>query len=222
MSNAYLSLMTTPSVREVQRRSYGAARPLPETLAPTPLTEEEMSFIQERDSFYMATVSETGWPYLQHRGGPSGFLRTLSPRLLGFADYKGNRQLLSVGNLATNDRVALFFMDYPNRSRLKVEGRVRFEDPRQKPELLRQLVEPEMASKVERLFLIDVVAYDWNCSQHITPRYTAEQVERIMRPVQQRVAELTEQVQQLQAKLNTAQNAPPLPPSPQAPTILPS
>ena len=202
MTTKYLSLMTTPAVREAQRHYYAASRPIPESAEPVSLTEEEMDFIRERDSFYIATVTETGWPYMQHRGGRAGFLKVLNPRLLAFADYKGNRQLLTTGNLAANDRVALFLMDYPTRNRLKIMGHARVEDARHHPELLAQLVDPEQQSKVERLIMIDVVAYDWNCSQYITPRYTTEQVETLVRPLQQRVAALTEQVRELQAKLS--------------------
>src|SRR5215471_1426429 len=102
------------------------------------LTQEEITFIQARDSFYMATVSETGWPYIQHRGGRAGFLRVLNPETLAFADYQGNRQLLSTGNLAANDRVALFLMNYPQRTRLKILGHARVEDAREHPELAQQ------------------------------------------------------------------------------------
>ena len=138
----------------------------------------------------MATVSETGWPYVQHRGGKPGFLRVTSPSTLAFADYKGNRQLLSTGNLAVNDRVTLFLMDYPQRTRLKILGHARVEDARQHPELVAQLAEPEVQRIVERLVLIEVVSFDWNCPQHITPRYTAAEVEKAIAPLRQRIAEL--------------------------------
>ena len=106
------------------------------------LTDDEVRFIQSRDSFYMATVNESGWPYLQHRGGKPGFLRVVSPTSLAFADYKGNRQTLSTGNVAVNDRVCLFLMDYPQRTRLKILGNARVEDARQHPELVAQFSTP--------------------------------------------------------------------------------
>jgi len=138
----------------------------------------------------MATVTETGWPYLQHKGGPPGFLRVLSPTQLGFADYSGNRQLLSTGNLAVNDRVALFLMDYPQRSRLKILGHARVTDARDQPQLVTQLAQPGILAKVERAVLIDVVSFDWNCAQFITPRFTAAEIEHAVAPLHRRIAEL--------------------------------
>ena len=138
----------------------------------------------------MATVSETGWPDVQHRGGQPGFLRVLSPTALAFADYKGNRQLLSTGNLAANDRVTLFLMDYPQRTRLKIFGHACVEDARQNPELVAQLAEPEVQRLVERLFLIEVVSFDWNCQKYITPRYTVAEIQELVAPLRQRIAEL--------------------------------
>jgi predicted pyridoxine 5'-phosphate oxidase superfamily flavin-nucleotide-binding protein len=137
------------------------------------MTSSEAYFIASRDSFYMATVSETGWPYLQHRGGPPGFVKVLGPNLIGFADFKGNRQLISTGNLEVTDRAALFMMDYPHRTRLKLLGHARVLDARENPELLAELAPEPLRNKVERLFLIQVISYDWNCPQYITPRFTA-------------------------------------------------
>jgi len=142
----------------------------------------------------MASVSEAGWPYIQHRGGRAGFLRVLNPHTLAFADYTGNRQMLSTGNLAANDRVALFLMDYPQRTRLKILGHARVEDARQHPALVRQLSEPDTHRIVERLFFIEVVSFDWNCPKHITPRYTIEEVEKLVAPLKERVAELEAQL----------------------------
>ena len=139
--------------------------------------------------------------YVQHRGGQPGFLRVVSPAQLRFADYKGNRQLLSTGNLAANDRVALFLMDYPRRERLKILGHARIEDARRHPELVAQLAEPEAHGMVERLFFIDVLAFDWNCPKYITPRYTAADVESAVAPLKQRIAEL-------EAQLKTQNNGP--------------
>ena len=138
----------------------------------------------------MATINENGWPYIQHRGGRVGFLRVLDPQTLAFADYRGNRQMLSTGNLAANERVAFFLMDYPRRTRLKILGHARVEDARQHPELVEQLADPDARPIVERLFLIKVVAFDWNCPKYITPRYTAAEIEQIVGPLKQRIAEL--------------------------------
>jgi len=194
MAFKFHELAFTDSVRHAQEEYYGQSRPVRHVPGPDALTHDEISFIQARDSFYMATVSETGWPYLQHRGGEVGFLRVLSPTQLAFADYKGNRQLISVGNLAVTDRVMLFLMDYPQRTRLKIMGHARLEDARKHPELVAQLAEPEVRAQVERLFFIDVVSFDWNCNQHITPRYTLEDIKGIISPLQQRIAELEAQL----------------------------
>lgn len=138
------------------------------------LTARESDFIQRRDSFYMATVSETGWPYVQHRGGPPGFLRVISPDQLAYADFRGNTQLITVGNVTRNDRCSLILMDYANRRRLKILGRIRVEDSASLDSTTLEKVElPGYRARVERVFFIDVAAYDWNCPQHITQRYTA-------------------------------------------------
>ncbi len=194
MAGRYLETYFTPKVLAAQRKYFGRSQNLPPQPERDPLTDEERSFIEARDSFYIATVSENGWPYMQHRGGAPGFLRVVSPTQLAFADYKGNRQMLSTGNLAANDRVALFLMDYPRRERLKILGRARVEDARQHPELLAQLAEPGTRDLVERLFFIEVISFDWNCPKYITPRYTAAEVEAAVEPLKQRIAELEAQL----------------------------
>lgn len=190
MAAKFLELAFTDSVRKAQERFYGAAQRITDAPERDTLTEDETGFIQSRDSFYMATVSETGWPYMQHRGGKPGFLHVLSTTQLAFADYKGNRQMLSTGNLAANDRVTLFLMDYPQRMRLKILGHVRIEDARHHPKIVAQLAEPEVQRIVERLFFMDVVSFDWNCPKYITPRYTAAEVEEAVAPLRQRITEL--------------------------------
>ena len=140
------------------------------------LSQTETQFIAERDSFYMATVSETGWPYVQHRGGPKGFLRVLDGKTLGFADYLGNRQYVSVGNLKTESRVSLFLMDYPNRRRLKLLGRAKLVGP-EDGDVIERLSLPDYRARIERGVLITVEAFDWNCPQHITPRHTVAEIE---------------------------------------------
>lgn len=155
------------------------------------LTARETAFVAARDSFYLATVSETGWPYLQHRGGPAGFLRVVGPRRLAFADFGGNRQFISVGNAAQNDRAALFLMDYPNRLRLKLLGRMRVYDLGDAPpELVFDVELPGYSASIERVIAIEVEAFDWNCSQHITPRFTAADVRSALQPLQERIAAL--------------------------------
>jgi predicted pyridoxine 5'-phosphate oxidase superfamily flavin-nucleotide-binding protein len=195
MADKFHEILFTDSVRKAQAHYYGKSQRVEGAPERDALTEDEITFIQSRDSFYLATVSETGWPYVQHRGGRPGFLRVINPTSLAFADYKGNRQLLSTGNLAVTDRVTLFLMDYPQRARLKILGHARVEDARQHPELVAQLAEPEVRGIVERLFFIEVVSFDWNCSQYITPRYTAAEVEVAVAPLKQRIAELEARLQ---------------------------
>ncbi len=190
MAEVFLQTLSTPSVLAARRHYYGRAADPGAPAGPDPLTGEERQFIEARDSFYMATIAENGWPYVQHRGGRPGFLRVLDPGRLGFADFRGNRQMLSAGNLAANDRVALILMDYPRRERLKILGHAHVVDAHAQPELAAQLSETDSRGVVERVVLIDVLSYDWNCPQHITPRYTADDVEAMMLPLRRRIAEL--------------------------------
>ncbi len=141
--------------------------------------QEEEDFIGSRDSFYMATVTPDGWPYIQHRGGPLGFLATINERTLAFADYAGNKQYITTGNLSVNDRLAMFLMDYPGRTRLKIIGHARVLEPGEDLGIEAQLI-PQPGKGIERIFVLDVVGFDWNCSQHITPRYTKEELQVAM------------------------------------------
>jgi uncharacterized protein len=167
------------------------------------LTSSEEYFLAQRDSFYMASVSETGWPYVQHRGGAKGFIRVLNPKLLGFADLRGNKQYISVGNFEHDARVALFFMDYPNQTRLKILGRVEVhEHDVAAPEYIQQFRETtEKSDVIERVILIHVEGFDWNCPQHITPRYTMEELQETLEPVRVKLAELQAENADLRAKL---------------------
>jgi len=190
MPGKYLELMVTPAVARAQKHYFGRAMDTSGAPERDPLTEEEQDFIAARDSFYLATVTETGWPYVQHRGGKPGFLRVINPTALAFADYKGNRQMVSTGNLTVNDRVSLFLIDYPQRTRLKILGHARVEDARQHHELVAQLAEPDVRGIVERIFFIDVVSFDWNCPKYITPRYSADEVEAASARRRKRIADL--------------------------------
>jgi len=194
MAAKYRDLTFTDSVRRAQQQYYGRTAAVTPAAARDLLGEAEVEFIAARDSFYLATASESGWPYVQHRGGPAGFLRVLDRHTLAFADYQGNRQLLTAGNVSANDRVALLLMDYPNRRRLKILGRARIEDARAHPELLSQVADPAMASKTERLALIDVVSFDWNCPKYITPRYSMAEVQELVQPLKARIAALEAQL----------------------------
>ena len=191
MADRYLETCFTPETLAAQAHYYGSQQGSPAAPERDVLGAEELEFIAQRDSFYLATVTSNGWPYLQYRGGPAGFLKLTDPHTLGFADFKGNRQLLSTGNLANNGRASLFLMDYPRRERLKILGHARVLDAREHPELADQLSPSSvLRGKVERLFLIDVIGFDWNCPQYITPRFTEAEVNAAIAPFKQRIAEL--------------------------------
>lgn len=175
MTHRSSEILFTDSVRKAQAR-YGSREQMERLQQHGPandtLTEAERDFIHARDGFYLATVSESGWPYLQFRGGPAGFVRVLDGKTLGYADFRGNRQYVSTGNLAHDDRAALFFMDYAQRARLKLLGHARILDASEAPDLAARLAVPGYPARVERAVLITVESFDWNCHQHITPRYT--------------------------------------------------
>ena len=198
MTHQFAELAFTPAVQAFQermgsRRAYARAEGGP--VHHDRLGEAEAGFIAARDSFYMATVSETGWPYIQHRGGPAGFVRVLDEKTLGFSDYRGNRQYVSLSNLSRNNRVALFFMDYSHQARLKLLGLARPVELDEAPELAARLAIPDCKAKVERGFLISIEAFDWNCSQHITPRFTAAEVSAAIAPLQRQIREIEKLVE---------------------------
>ena len=197
MTARFLDLTLTPDVKAAQARYYGRSLAVSPAGGQDRLGEDEAAFISALDNFYLATVNQDGWPYVQHRGGPKGFLKVLGPSELGFADFKGNRQLLSAGNLARDGRVCLILMNYPLRARLKILGRAEVLDPREEPQLARALTPPGREGATERLFRIQVEAYDWNCPQHITPRFTEEEISQAVRPLQDRITELEAELERL-------------------------
>lgn len=180
MPRRYPQLTFTESVKQTQEH-YGtrpkAAKMEAAEFDDRTLGPREREFIAQRDSFYMATVNDQGWPYVQFRGGPPGFLRVLEEQTLGYADFRGNMQLISVGNLRHDDRVSLFLMDYPNRRRLKIMARAEVYTATERPDLIEALEDPNYRARVERAVVYRVEAFDWNCPQHITPRFTAAEVE---------------------------------------------
>ncbi len=193
MPHHFAEIAFTPTVKKVQeelgsRSSYARMESVPDATNHR-LTGAEAGFIAARNSLYMATVSETGWPYIQHRGGPTGFVRVLDESMIGFADFRGNRQYVSVGNLMTDDRVSLFFMDYPNKTRLKLFGRARIIGLDDQA-VLSRLEMPDYRARIERGFVITVEGFDWNCPQHITPRYTIEEITPTIDALKARIAEL--------------------------------
>ena len=154
------------------------------------LSEHEDAFIAARDSFYLASVSETGWPYVQHRGGPAGFVRRIDARTIGWAEFAGNRQYVSAGNTDADDRVAMFFMDYAHQRRLKILGHLHAFDAQERPDLALRLAVDGYNARIERLVLVTIEGFDWNCPQHITPRYTLPEIKRLVAPLHARIAEL--------------------------------
>lgn len=200
MTHRFSELMFTPGVKALQAadgsRSSYARLEQPDFPARDRFTAKEVAFIAQRDSFYMATVSETGWPYVQHRGGQPGFLKVIDDRTLAFADYPGNRQFISLGNLQASQRVALILMDYPNRRRLKLLGRASAADFGRDPNFGGRPDELGPDDAVRGL-VIALEGFDWNCPQYITPRFTEPE----LAPLRARLAALEAEVAELTAKL---------------------
>lgn len=200
MSRAFSDIAFTSAVRAMQTRMGSRAN-----YAPLDQTEDrrdalgpmEAEFIAERDGFYQATVGETGWPYVQFRGGPAGFLKVLDQKTIGYADFRGNVQYISVGNFANNDRISLILMDYPNRRRLKILGRARIVELDQDPLLIARLESAHYRARVERAVVISVEGYDWNCPQHITPRFTEAEVFAATAPMRDELAALKAHIERL-------------------------
>jgi predicted pyridoxine 5'-phosphate oxidase superfamily flavin-nucleotide-binding protein len=211
MQHRYLEIASTPSVAAARER-YGSAAMWARTEArpsrDAPIRNQvigaaERDFIVARDGFYLASVSESGWPYVQYRGGPAGFLRVIDEGTLGFADFRGNRQYITTGNVEVNDRVSLFMMDYAHQRRLKIFGRMRVTDGRDDPALAERLAVPGYAGRVERAVTIAVEAFDWNCPQHITPRFTQGELEAVLEPVRDEMAVLRLENERLRREVHS-------------------
>ena len=194
MRHRFFDIAFTPSVQAEQSRLGSRAGyanfavEADQSAAADRLTRREIEFIAGRDSFYLASVSETGWPYVQHRGGPPGFVKSIYEATIGWAEFVGNRQYISVGNTAKDDRVAMIFMDYPRQMRLKILGHLRTLETADRPDLARLLVARDYKARIERLVTVTVDAFDWNCPQHITPRFTVAEIERATTQRRARVA----------------------------------
>jgi hypothetical protein len=203
MSYGFLDIAVTPSVRAAQQAmgSDDLWRDFQGHRAFDRFTENEAAFIAERDSFYIATVSETGWPYVQHRGGPRGFLKLVDDRTLAFADYRGNRQYISVGNVTADGRACLFLMDYAHRARLKVYARVEVVALDADPALTALVTVPDYKARLERIFVLRLESFDWNCPQHIVPRYTEQQVVEAVGSLRERLGTLEAENAALRAQL---------------------
>jgi predicted pyridoxine 5'-phosphate oxidase superfamily flavin-nucleotide-binding protein len=196
MSKHYALIAFTDDVRAVQgehgsQEFYGrklvAGRAAPGT---DPLTDDEKDYLGERDGFFLASVSETGWPYVQFRGGKPGFIRVLDDHTIGWADFRGNLQYISTGNVSGDDRVAIIALDYAHQRRLKIYGHARVVTSAEDPELVKSLTDPTYDAVVERAVLVQVEAYDWNCQQHITPRFTVAELESALAPLRDDLAAL--------------------------------
>ncbi|MEO8574780.1 MAG: pyridoxamine 5'-phosphate oxidase family protein [Pyrinomonadaceae bacterium] len=200
MSHKFFDLTFTPSVKRAQEH-FGTRRNYERFEGGEPdfhgLTEAEVEFIAERDGFYLSTVGEFGQPYVQFRGGPAGFLKVLDLTTLGYADFGGNLQYISTGNLAANDRAALILMDYANQRRLKILARVEISDAKDSLEMIAKLKIPGYKAKIERAVILRVEAFDWNCPRHITPRYTVEEMREINQPLYEHIEKLETEIEQL-------------------------
>lgn len=205
----FASLVFTPVVKMLQER-HGSRRQY-ERMERSSASRErlgpsERAFIADRDSFYWATIGSTGWPYVQHRGGLAGFLKVVDDRTLVLADYRGNKQYISAGNLLTDNRVAMILVAYPEQARLKLLGRVEVLEGQAAEPWMERVRMPGDTTMIERVFLIHVEAFDWNCSQHITPRYTTEQIQEVVRPMEERLQKLERENAALRAQLASQSN----------------
>lgn len=203
MARNFAEIAFTESVR-AQQEKYGSRKSYARMEAQargTELSFAEADFIAERDSFYLSTVGENDYPYVQFRGGPKGFLKTLDSRTLAFADFRGNLQYISVGNLSRNDKAALILMDYAQRRRLKIYARVEVVEAKDAPELIAQLQDPHYEANVERAMILHIEAFDWNCPQHITQRFTLEEIRELNAPLYDHVAQLEAEIERLKTRL---------------------
>jgi predicted pyridoxine 5'-phosphate oxidase superfamily flavin-nucleotide-binding protein len=202
MAKNYAEIAFTPAVKLEQekqgsRRQYERMEQLDRG---TELSFAEADFIGGRDSFYIASTGENGYPYVQFRGGPPGFLKVLDAKTLGYADFRGNLQYVSVGNFKTNNKAALILMDYPNRRRLKLYASAEIRDADEDPELIERLTVIGYNAKIERTVLLHVEAFDWNCPQHITPRYTMTEIDELLMPFRTEIERLEKENKELRSK----------------------
>lgn len=202
MAHNFGSLVFSSAVKALQEK-YGSRRQYArlegENNSRDRLGPRESEYIAEQDSFYIATSGESGWPYVQHRGGPRGFLKVVDDQTIAFADFRGNRQYISTGNLLTDNRAALILVDYPRQARLKILGRVEIFEGSDAEDWLKRIGDPDYKAVIERAYLIKVEAFDWNCPQHITRRYTEDQIRQVLEPFEKRLQELEQENSLLRA-----------------------
>lgn len=205
MAKNYATLAFTDAVKALQelhgsRRTYARVA---ESRHNNGLSEQEIVFITERDSFYLSSIGENGYPYIQHRGGPAGFIKVLDANTLGIVDFEGNKQYISVGNLQTHPQVSLIMVDYPRQARLKLYANASIVELKDNPELFKQLDPSAYPHRPERMMLFHIQAYDWNCPQHITPRYTLAEIQEALAPQQAYLESLEKEVLALRAAQKT-------------------
>lgn len=204
MARSFANITFTPKVQKLQEQ-YGSLHMYQKFLSSeaderNTLTEREAAFIKERDGFYQATVSETNWPYVQFRGGPKGFLKVLDEHTIAYADFRGNRQYISTGNLQTNKQIALILVDYPNRRRLKILGEVNTITNEENPQLIEQLQDETYRASPERAVIITIKAFDWNCPQHIPQRLTLQELEPYLQPLKEEIQKLKAENEELKQR----------------------
>jgi uncharacterized protein len=203
MTDRYLEIATSDAVKDLQER--WGSRSAYCRLESGPLTSnllgpEEIAFIEAQDSFFLGSINESGWPYIQHRGGPPGFLKVLGDNQLGIPDFKGNRQYLSFGNILKNPRVSLFLIDYPARVRLKIFGQAKLVEGDNLPEALRKIENDPGAPAINRGIIVQVEAFHWNCPKYIVPRFTQAQVRTVVDPLVKRIQDLEAELARLSGK----------------------
>jgi predicted pyridoxine 5'-phosphate oxidase superfamily flavin-nucleotide-binding protein len=206
MTKSFGSLVFTPAVKALQerygsRRQYARLEQLGEMKGG--LGPDEKEYLAERDTFYMASLGGSGWPYVQHRGGPKGFLKVIDDTTLAFADFRGNKQYISTGNLLTDNRIALIVVDYPRQLRLKLLGRVEVFEGEKAKDWLPKVRDLQYKAVTERVYVIRIEAFDWNCQQHIIPRYTEEEIRDVLEPIERQMQELQKENEELRKKLAT-------------------
>lgn len=204
MAKNFAEIAFTESVKKLQekhgsRKSYERLEKFSRVDG---LTDHEMNFILNRDSFYLASIGVKEFPYIQHRGGPRGFLKVLDSKRIGFIDFIGNKQYVSVGNMETNNNVSLIMIDYPSKTRLKIFAKAEIIDLNDNPELYKLLDLEDYKFRPERMMIFNIEAYDWNCPQHITPRYTADEINDAFKPQQEYIAKLEAEIKMLKEKIN--------------------
>lgn len=206
MIKNFAEIAFTTAVKEMQEKlgSRASYARMEKSTYVDGLTENEIDFIAQRDSFYMASIGENNYPYLQHRGGPKGFLKVLDTKRLGFIDFSGNRQYISVGNFATNNNVALIMVDYPAKARLKILAKAEIVELEDNRALFNLLNLKEYRFRPERMMVLNIEAYDWNCPQHITPRYTVAEIQEAFASQLNHIASLEAEIKALKTKLKEA------------------